>query len=148
MTKTPIVSLGCSAKVCVGIHTLKSGYLVMKKEDALAALSALGHPRRLDAFRLLVAAAPDGLLAGDIAERLGSKQNTMSTNLAVLLRAKLVRARREGRGVRYTADTETFGTLLRYLAKDCSGNAPGECADGAAAVETVAPASLGATKLA
>lgn len=91
----------------------------MDKEDAMAALSALGHSRRMDAFRLLIEAAPDGLLAGEIADRLEAKQNTMSTNLAVLLRARLVRARREGRGVRYTADTQTFASMLNYLMGDC-----------------------------
>lgn len=85
----------------------------------MAALSALGHARRMDAFRLLIDASPQGLLAGEIADRLEAKQNTMSTNLAVLLRAKLVRARREGRGVRYTADTETFANMLNYLIGDC-----------------------------
>ncbi|MGF1551083.1 MAG: ArsR/SmtB family transcription factor [Paracoccaceae bacterium] len=111
----------------------------MTKEDALLAMSALGHPRRLDAFKLLVSAAPDGLLAGDIAERLESKQNTMSTNLAVLLRAKLVRARREGRGVRYTADTDTFGALLRFLADDCCGGRLGRCTEVMEAVGPTGP---------
>lgn len=96
----------------------------MQNEDALSALSALGHSRRLDAFRLLVSAGTDGLLAGEVADRLGAKQNTMSTNLAVLLRAHLVRARREGRGVRYTADLETFAAMLKFLIDDCSGGRP------------------------
>ena len=117
--------------------------IAMQKEDAMAALSALGHARRLDAFRLLMEAAPHGLLAGEVAERLCAKQNTMSTNLAVLLRAGLVRARREGRGVRYTADTETFAALLRFLMGDCCSNRLVNCGgveeiiEGVRAIETI-----------
>jgi len=91
--------------------------------DVLAALSALGHPRRLEAFRLLVTMGDQGLLAGEVAERLDAKQNTMSTNLSVLLRAGLVRAVREGRGVRYSANMDSFGRMLQFLISDCcSGN--------------------------
>ncbi|MEM6422193.1 MAG: helix-turn-helix domain-containing protein [Pseudomonadota bacterium] len=114
----------------------------MQNEDALAALSALGHSRRLDAFRLLVSAGPGGLLAGEVADRLDAKQNTMSTNLAVLLRARLVRARREGRGVRYTADMDTFSSMLKFLIGDCCGGRPELCDDALRAVgeaEKLAP---------
>ncbi|MEM6490162.1 MAG: metalloregulator ArsR/SmtB family transcription factor [Pseudomonadota bacterium] len=93
----------------------------MQNEEALAALSALGHPRRLEALRLLVSSGAEGLLAGEVADRLGAKQNTMSTNLAVLLRARLVEARREGRGVRYTANIDTFSAMLQFLVSDCCG---------------------------
>ncbi|MEL6335488.1 MAG: helix-turn-helix transcriptional regulator [Pseudomonadota bacterium] len=101
----------------------------MLNEEALSALSALGHARRLDAFRLLVSAGPSGLLAGEVADRLNAKQNTMSTNLAVLLRARLVKARREGRGVRYTADLDTFAAMLTFLIGDCCSGQPELCDD-------------------
>ena len=39
----------------------------MEKTDALAALAALAQETRLDVFRLLVQAGPDGLPAGQIA---------------------------------------------------------------------------------
>ncbi|MEM6945376.1 MAG: helix-turn-helix domain-containing protein, partial [Pseudomonadota bacterium] len=46
-----------------------------------------------------------------------------STNLSVLLRAGLVQAVREGRGVRYSANMDTFGGMLQFLIGDCcSGN--------------------------
>ncbi|MEM7496446.1 MAG: helix-turn-helix transcriptional regulator [Pseudomonadota bacterium] len=95
----------------------------MHTNEVLAALSALGHPRRLEAFRLLVTMGEQGLLAGEVADRLQAKQNTMSTNLSVLLRAGLVRAVREGRGVRYSANMDTFARMLQFLITDCcSGN--------------------------
>ena len=72
----------------------------MDKKLTLAALAALGQETRLDIFRLLVRAGPDGLAAGEIAEELGVLQNTLSANLSVLLRAGMVRNRREGRSIR------------------------------------------------
>ena len=57
----------------------------MDKIECLDALSALAHEARLDVFRLLVRAGPAGMAAGEIADALGARQNTMSTNLAILV---------------------------------------------------------------
>lgn len=95
--------------------------------EALRSLSALSHEARLDAFRLLVHAGHNGMLAGEIAGRLRMRQNTMSTNLGILARAGLVKSRREGRGVRYRANMERMGTLLVYLLGDCCGGRPDLC---------------------
>ena len=86
----------------------------MDKKLTLAALAALGQETRLDIFRLLVRAGPDGLAAGEIAEELGVLQNTLSANLSVLLRAGMVRNRREGRSIRYFADMDGMAGLLAY----------------------------------
>jgi ArsR family transcriptional regulator, arsenate/arsenite/antimonite-responsive transcriptional repressor len=50
----------------------------MKKHQALAALAALAQDNRLDIFRLLVEAGPDGLSAGKISEQLGLAPNTLT----------------------------------------------------------------------
>ncbi len=99
----------------------------MDKKLTLAALSALGQETRLDIFRLLVRAGPDGLAAGEIAEELGVLQNTLSANLSVLLRAGMVRNRREGRSIRYFTDMDGMAGLLAYLMEDCCGGAPSCC---------------------
>ncbi len=99
----------------------------MDKYAVLEALSALSQETRLDVFRLLVRAGPVGLCAGEIAERLGVVQNTMSTNLQVLHRAGLVRSAREGRSIRYFADLDGMGDLLGFLMKDCCGGRPEIC---------------------
>ena len=62
----------------------------MDVELALEALSALSHETRLWVFRLLVQAGPQGLPAGEIAEALGSRQNTMSSHLKTLAMAALI----------------------------------------------------------
>ncbi|MBO6716956.1 MAG: winged helix-turn-helix transcriptional regulator [Rhizobiaceae bacterium] len=99
----------------------------MDKTAALAALSALGQDTRLEVFRLLVRVGSDGLAAGEIAERLGAVQNTMSNHLKVLDHAGLVRAERDGRSIRYVADMTGFRDLLAFLMEDCCNGRPELC---------------------
>ena len=99
----------------------------MDKSDALSAFSALSQPTRLDAFRLLIEAGDGGLAAGVIAERLDVRQNTLSANLSVLLNAGLVTNQREGRTIRYFADTQGLRGLLGFLLRDCCGGRPELC---------------------
>jgi DNA-binding transcriptional ArsR family regulator len=100
----------------------------MDMTDALASLSALAHDGRLSIFRLLVKTGPDGLAAGDIAQRLGTQPSTMSAQLLVLSNAGLVHARREGRSIIYAADFGRMGALLEFLTKDCCGGRQEICA--------------------
>ena len=99
----------------------------MDKADSIQALAALAHETRMDVFRLLIKQGPEGMAAGDIGERLGVKQNTMSVNLAVLNRAGLIRAQRDGRSVIYAADFEGVRGLLAFLMEDCCGGNPHLC---------------------
>jgi len=100
----------------------------MDKPATISALSALAQDTRLETFRLLVRAGPEGMLAGEIGTALGVRQNTMSTNLAILLGAGLVRNQREGRAVRYFADMEGMRAMLTFLLHDCCGGRPETCA--------------------
>lgn len=99
----------------------------MDKNNAIAALSALGQDTRLEVFRLLVRAGPEGLPAGEIGARLGAVQNTMSAHLKVLGHAGLVRAERDGRMIRYVVDMTGFRDLLAYLMEDCCNGKPELC---------------------
>ena len=99
----------------------------MDNLDALSAFGALSQETRLEVFRLLVKAGPQGLLAGEIGAALGVKQNTMSANLAVLARSRVVRNQREGRTVRYFADMEGVRDLLAFLMEDCCGGRHDVC---------------------
>lgn len=100
----------------------------MDTTDALASLSALAHEKRLSIFRLLVKTGPDGLAAGDIAQRLDTQPSTMSAQLLVLSNAGLIHARREGRSIVYAADFGRMGVLLEFLTRDCCGGRPEICA--------------------
>jgi DNA-binding transcriptional ArsR family regulator len=99
----------------------------MDKKAALAALAALGQETRLEVFRLLVQAGDQGVPAGEIASLLGTVQNTMSAHLKVLGHAGLVRAERDGRTIRYTADMTGFRDLLAFLMEDCCNGRPELC---------------------
>jgi ArsR family transcriptional regulator, arsenate/arsenite/antimonite-responsive transcriptional repressor len=89
--------------------------------QTLSALSALAQDTRLDVFRLLVKAGPEGLAAGEIATTLDIRPNTLSNNLNILSAAGLVRSAREGRSIRYFARMETMRALLAFLLEDCCG---------------------------
>lgn len=91
----------------------------MEKQNVLAALSALAHETRLDVFRLLVQAGPEGLPAGDVAHRLGVPAPTLSFHLKELRGAGLLRAEREGRQIHYAPDFENMTALVAYLGENC-----------------------------
>lgn len=100
----------------------------MDQHAALDSLAALSQETRLAAFRLLVKAAPDGLPAGEIGERLGVVQNTMSAHLAVLARCGLVSSQRKGRVIEYAANFAAIRQLLLFLMQDCCQGTPEICA--------------------
>lgn len=91
----------------------------MEKQTALRRLSALSHASRLDVFRCLVRAAPNGLPAGIIAEKLSVPANTLSAQLNILSVAKLVTSERHGRSIIYRADLGALNSLVLYLIEDC-----------------------------
>lgn len=91
----------------------------MELNDAVKRLSALAQESRLDVFRLLVKAGPEGLAAGDIARKLGSHANTLSAQLLVLSNARLVQARRDGRSIIYSVNFGSMSDLLLFLTEDC-----------------------------
>jgi len=99
----------------------------MDQQNALDAFSALSQETRLAVFRLLVTAGPEGMTSGEIGDRLKVRQNTMSTNLGILLKAGLVRRVRDGRNVRYHADHSGISGLLGFLLEDCCGGNPDLC---------------------
>lgn len=100
----------------------------MESDSAIAVLSALAQPSRLECFRLLVRHEPDGLAAGDIARRIGVPQNTMSTHLAILVRAGLIQSERQSRSIVYRARLEALRELSLFLLKDCCGGNAELCA--------------------
>jgi ArsR family transcriptional regulator len=99
----------------------------MDTQDAVKRLSAIAQDARLDVFRLLVKAGPDGMAAGDIARKLKTAANTMSAQLLILSNAGLIRARREGRSIIYCVDFEVMSGLLVFLTEDCCGGATEVC---------------------
>jgi ArsR family transcriptional regulator len=100
----------------------------MDANDTIEALAALAQPTRLEAFRQLAAAEPEGIAAGDLARRLDVPQNTMSAHLAVLTRAGLATSDRQGRSIIYRADLSALRNVLLFLLQDCCDGRPEICA--------------------
>jgi DNA-binding transcriptional ArsR family regulator len=96
----------------------------MEKADAVVALAALAQDNRLDVFRLLVQAGPEGKLAGAVAEALDLAPNTLTFHFDRLRTAGLVTARRDGRSIIYAARYETMNALISFLTENCCGGAP------------------------
>ena len=91
----------------------------MNKPQALAALGALAHPIRLDAFRALVVAGNDGLTPGALVEMLDVAYAKLGFHLKDLSEAGLVTSEQSGRHVIYRAVYPQMNALLDYLTDNC-----------------------------
>jgi ArsR family transcriptional regulator len=100
----------------------------MDNTAAILGFAALAQPTRLDVLRLLVGHEPETLAAGEIARRLAVPHNTMSSHLAVLARAGLIRSERRSRSIVYRADFDRLRGVVTFLLQDCCGGRPELCA--------------------
>jgi DNA-binding transcriptional ArsR family regulator len=91
----------------------------MITDDAAKCFGELGHIHRLEAYRLLVKAGPDGLTVGEIQQHLGVPKSTFSHHLDRLAQVGLITQQREGRSIRCFADCDLMGDLVGYLADEC-----------------------------
>jgi len=96
----------------------------MEIDDAVVALFALAHPGRLEAFRTIVRAGPEGMPAGQVAKAIRAPANTTSTHLSILTGAGLLSAYRKGRSIIYTAELTHLSQLAGYLLNDCAQGLP------------------------
>jgi ArsR family transcriptional regulator, arsenate/arsenite/antimonite-responsive transcriptional repressor len=96
----------------------------MEKTDAVSALAALAQDNRLDVYRLLVQAGPDGMPAGAVAEALDLAPNTLTFHFDRLRVAGLVTVRREGRSMIYAARYEAMNGLIAFLTENCCRGTP------------------------
>ena len=103
----------------------------LDKSDALAALTALAHPVRLDVFRALVQVGPAGTTPTGLATLVQPelKQSTLATHLRDLVAAGLVVSERAGRNVVYRAAYERMDSVIGYLTENC-------CAGASCAIDT------------
>ena len=121
----------------------------LSEGHAISALAALAQPTRLAIFRLLVKHEPVGITAGVIAETIGAPHNTLSSHLAILVRAGLLRSSRDGRTIIYRADVEGMRSVIAFLVNDCCDGHPELCnlvAADAAACCAAAPAKTRSAK--
>ncbi|MEX2124603.1 MAG: metalloregulator ArsR/SmtB family transcription factor [Woeseia sp.] len=82
-------------------------------------LSAMGTEPRLRIMRLLLSAHPDGLIVGEIGAELEIPSSTLSHHLEKLKNEGLVKVRREGTFLWYSASTDALQELLGFLYAEC-----------------------------
>ncbi len=87
------------------------------------ALKALAHPHRLELFRLLVQAGPDGVTVGALQADTRHAGATLTNHLNALRRAGLIRDRREGRNIHCRADYARMNAVIGYLTENCCAGA-------------------------
>ena len=103
----------------------------MNEADVIKALAAMAQPHRLQVFRALVVAGPDGMTPGALAARFVLPAATLSFHLKELTNAGLISQQRNGRNLIYRADFARMNGLLGYLTDNCCQG--GACYDTAAA---------------
>lgn len=91
----------------------------LRSAEVITALAALAQEHRLAAFRLLVEAGPDGISAGDLADRLAIPRSSLSFHLNQLMQAGLIIQRRESRSLIYSADFAAMTALVGFLTENC-----------------------------
>ena len=82
-------------------------------------LSAMGTEPRLRIMQLLLSAHPDGLVVGEIGNELEIPSSTLSHHLEKLKNEDLVKVRRDGTFLWYSANTEALKELLGFLYAEC-----------------------------
>jgi ArsR family transcriptional regulator len=100
---------------------------MMKPDRVAKALAALAQPTRLAIYRLLVTAGPEGMAAGQIAEKLKVAPATMSFHFKTLSHADLIERRQDGRFVYYAANFDVMNGMVEYLTENCCGGNADAC---------------------
>jgi ArsR family transcriptional regulator, arsenate/arsenite/antimonite-responsive transcriptional repressor len=80
---------------------------------------ALGAGSRLKIMRLLLAAHPAGMVAGEIHEHFGCSGSTVSHRIEKLRMERLVTVRRDGTFLWYSAGIRALRELLAFLYAEC-----------------------------
>lgn len=91
----------------------------MNLRESASALSSLSQETRLKAFKLLVRAGFEGMLAGEVSKKMEVPQNTMSFHLAHLEKNKLIKKSKSGRCITYTANFKVMENLIKFLFENC-----------------------------
>ena len=99
----------------------------MEKESATSVFESLSSGARLDIFRLLVKAAPDGLVAGELSTAIGMAPSNVSFHLKTLTHSRLVTVVQEGRFQRYRANLGLMHDVIGYLTEECCAGHPERC---------------------
>ena len=81
--------------------------------------NALGQKDRLEIFRLLVRAGPNGNCVEEIKRRVRMPGSTLSHHLDALTRCELLSAHRSGRYIYYAVNWPKAAKLIQFMTEDC-----------------------------
>jgi DNA-binding transcriptional ArsR family regulator len=98
-----------------------------EKKKILGIFEAFSSEARLDIFRLLVTFEPNGLVAGEISEKLSIPPTNLSFHLKTLSYAGLLTVEPQGRFIRYRARVDQARRVVDYLTQNCCDNHPDRC---------------------
>lgn len=101
----------------------------MEQYQAIKVFESLASGLRLDVYRLLMRAGPEGLVAGDIASALNVPPTNLSFHLKALTQSGLLGVTPEGRYQRYRANLALMQAMVDYLTAECCAGHPEQCAD-------------------
>ncbi|MDR2012812.1 MAG: metalloregulator ArsR/SmtB family transcription factor [Rhodanobacter sp.] len=120
----------------------------MDEVQALNAFASLSQETRLRIVRRLVIAGPDGLSAGAIGKAMDDASSSrMSFHLSHLEHAGLVKSRREGRSIIYSAAFPALSGLVEFLMRDCCQGHPDVCNPAVAALSSCCKPAQGAVRV-
>ena len=91
----------------------------MEEQAVIKALAALAQPHRLQVFRALVVAGRQGATPGQLGERFGRPNATLSFHLKELMGAGLISQERQGRHLIYRVEFAQMNGVLAYLTENC-----------------------------
>jgi DNA-binding transcriptional ArsR family regulator len=91
----------------------------MEAHDAVRSLAALAQPVRLQVFRALVVAGPEGMTPGALVDAIAVPGTSLSFHLKELLHSGMVTQERSGRNLIYRAAFGRMSALIGYLTENC-----------------------------
>ncbi len=94
-------------------------YRIMENEMAAKRLAELGHNTRLLIFRYLVKVGDEGAPVGQIQNKLGIPNSTLSHHINRLVSVGLIRQIRESRTLYCVPQFEVLRELIDFLQAEC-----------------------------
>lgn len=91
----------------------------MDTDHIARTLAELGNATRLNVFRLLVKAGPEGLTIGEIGARLQIPASTLGFHLRGLVQVGLVSQEKLGRSVICRAELSALTGVMQILEAEC-----------------------------
>lgn len=90
-------------------------------------LQQLGHETRLNIYRALIKAGPDGLAVGVLQKKLQIPSSTLSHHISRLVTAGLVEQHRNGPTLICKPKIDALNTVIDYLKSECCSESTNKC---------------------